>query len=119
MKRVLITGAGGFVGTHLIHALKARGDVEIFAAVYQSTSDVSALLPEDHIIAGDLTDFAFAEKLVSISAPDIVYHLAAISVVHNSPDQTTKVMNTNSNISFNILESIRLYAPHARFQCKL
>lgn len=115
MKKILITGAGGFVGTHLIHALKAQGDVEIFAAVYLSTSDIRELLPVDHIISGDLTDFAFAEKLVGVSRPDVVYHLAALSVVHSSASQAVAVMNGNTNISYNILEAVRLGAPRARF----
>lgn len=114
-KRVLITGAGGFVGTHLIHALKAAGNVEIFAAVYKATSDITSLIPEDHIIAGDLTDFDYATKLVGISSPDVIYHLAALSVVHSSAKQATAVMNGNTNISYNILEAVRLGAPKARF----
>lgn len=114
-KKVLITGAGGFVGTHLIHALKAHGDVEIFAAVFSATSDITSLIPSDHIIAGDLTDFAFAEKLVSISAPNVIYHLAALSVVHSSSKQATAVMNGNTTISYNLLEAVRLHAPDARF----
>jgi GDP-4-dehydro-6-deoxy-D-mannose reductase len=115
MKKILITGAGGFVGTHLIHALKKAGEVEIFASVYKSTSDISALLPADHIIAGDLTDFAVTEKVISLSSPDVIYHLAAISVVSDDPNQTATVMNTNATLSFNLLESTRLHAPDARF----
>lgn len=115
MKRVLITGAGGFVGKHLISALKSAGEVEIFAAVYKSTSDITDLIPEDHIIAGDLTDFAYAEKVVSISRPDVVYHLAALSVVHSSVGQAIAVMNGNTTISYNILEAVKIAAQKARF----
>lgn len=114
MKQVLITGAGGFVGRHLIHVLQARGDTEIFAAVYQATSDVLDLIPADHVIAGDLTDFAFATKLVQTARPKLVYHLAALSVVHLSAEQTTTVINTNTTISYNVLEALRLHAPSAR-----
>lgn len=114
MKKILITGAGGFVGAHLIHALKSGGDFEIFAAVYKATSDLKNILPADHIIAGDLTDFAFAEKLVQISLPEVVYHLAALSVVHSSAEHATEVMNGNTTISFNMLEAVRLHAPNAR-----
>jgi GDP-4-dehydro-6-deoxy-D-mannose reductase len=115
VKRILITGAGGFVGTHLIHALTKAGGVEIFASVYKSTSDISALLPTDHIISGDLTDYAAAKHLISVAQPDIIYHLAAISVVSDDPSKATSVLNTNSTITFNLLESARLLAPSARF----
>lgn len=115
MKKILITGAGGFVGSHLIKALKASGEVEIFAATYKATSDLTNLIPPDHILVGDLTDLAFAQKLVQTAAPDVVYHLAALSVVHSSASLATSVMNGNTNISYNVLESVKLFAPKARF----
>jgi GDP-4-dehydro-6-deoxy-D-mannose reductase len=115
MKKVLITGAGGFVGNHLIRALKAKADVEIFAAVYQTGSDITSLIPSDHIIAGDLTDFAYTQKLMRIARPDVIYHLAALSVVHSSSSQATTVMNGNATISYNLLEAFRLDCPKSRF----
>jgi len=114
MTKILITGAGGFVGTHLIRTLKSSGEAEIFAAVYKATSDISSLIPTDHIIAGDLTDFAYAQKLIELTTPDVIYHLAALSVVHSSMSQATTVMNGNTTISYNILEAVRQGAPKAR-----
>lgn len=114
MKRILITGAGGFVGTHLIQALKQLGVYEIFAAVYKSTSDISSLIPADHIITGDLTDAGFAATLIKTSQPGIIYHLAALSVVHNSAENALKVLSGNTAISYNLFESVRLHAPSAR-----
>lgn len=114
MKRILITGAGGFVGMYLIRALQKEGDSEIFAAVYKSTTDIATLLPKDHIIEGDLTDFAFAQKLVEIARPDFVFHLAALSVVQGSDAQAVTIINTNTNLQFNLLEAIRALQPKAR-----
>lgn len=115
MKRILITGAGGFVGTHLIKELQKSEGNEIYGTVYQATSDITSLIPADHVIAGDLTDFAYAQSLVQTTKPDIIYHLAALSVVHNSVAQATLVMNGNTSISYNLLEAVRLHAPRARF----
>ena len=115
MKKVLITGAGGFVGTHLIRALQDIGNYEIFAAVYQSTSDITTLISPDHIIAGDLTRIEFASTLIEQTKPDVVYHLAALSVVHNSVEKALGVMTGNTAISYNILEAIKRHAPEARF----
>lgn len=115
MTRILVTGAGGFVGSHLIHALKERGEYEIFAAVYKSTSDVSDLIPADHIIEGDLTDATFANRLIEQTQPEVIFHLAALSVVHSSDKQATTVMNANTTLQYNLLEATKNFAPHARF----
>lgn len=115
MQRVLITGAGGFVGTHLIKELKQNPDCEIFASVYKATSDISEIIDENHIFAGDLTDYDFAKSLVDSTDPAVIYHLAALSVVHNSASQATTVMGSNATISYNILEAMKTHAPHARF----
>lgn len=114
-KKILITGAGGFVGTYLIKELQKNANNEIYGAVYKSTSDISTLLPSDHIMTGDLTDFSFAEKLIKTTTPDLIYHLAAISIVTDDPSQTTEVMNINTTLTFNVLESTKLHAPKTRF----
>lgn len=113
-KKVLITGAGGFVGTHLIKALKEHKNCEIFASVYRSTSDINSLLDSDHIFAGDLTDMAFAKDLIVKTMPDVIYHLAALSVVHNSHEKALDVITGNTAISYNLLEAVKLHAPSSR-----
>jgi GDP-4-dehydro-6-deoxy-D-mannose reductase len=113
--KILITGAGGFVGTYLIKELQKSRDSEIFGAVFSATSDISSLLPSDHIIEGDLSDSTYAHELVQKSMPDIVFHLAALSVVGTIVDQAITVMNKNTAISYNILEAIKSLAPKARF----
>lgn len=113
MKKILVTGAGGFVGTHLIKALQEKGETEIYAAVYKSTSDISELVAADHVMAGDLTDFAFAQKLIQTVQPEVIYHLAALSVV-GSAEQASTIMTANTTLQYNLLEAIRLHAPKAR-----
>ena len=112
--KILITGAGGFVGTYLIRQLQKKTDNEIYGAVYKSTSDISSLLPQNHILEGDLTDFAVAESHLQTVQPDIIYHLAALAIVGNSFANATKVINTNTNLSFNLFEAARLIVPKAR-----
>lgn len=114
MAKILITGAGGFVGTYLIKELQQEADNEIFAAVYKSTSDIKGLIPTDHLVEGDLTDFAFASQLLSTTKPDVIYHLAALSVVGNSVQNAVQIMNSNTAISYNLFEAVKVYAPSAR-----
>ncbi|MEI6690861.1 MAG: GDP-mannose 4,6-dehydratase [bacterium] len=113
-KRILITGAGGFVGKHLVEALQKAGETDIYGNVYSASSDLSTLLPEGHILPADLTDFVATEKLVKDCAPDLIYHLASLSVVHNSGAQAGHVLTNNLSLQYNILESVRLHAPNAK-----
>ena len=114
MKRILVTGAGGFVGTHLLRSLLTQADVEIFAAVYKSTSNISQLLDARHIIEGDLTDANFTQELIKTTNPAVIYHLAALSVVQDSDTHALGIMASNTAISYHLLESMRTLAPQAR-----
>lgn len=115
MNKILVTGAGGFVGTYLIKELQKDPDNEIYAAVYKSTSDVSSLLSPDHIFEGDLTNFQVAEAHIKSAKPDLIYHLAAISIVHSSVENALSVLQSNTAISYNMLEAVRAHVPEARF----
>jgi GDP-4-dehydro-6-deoxy-D-mannose reductase len=113
-RRILVTGGGGFVGKYLLAALAQLQGVELFTSVYHATSDVTDLLPPDHIFEGDLTEYARVEAMVNVARPDLIYHLAALSVVHNSAAQATKIMADNTTLTYNLLEAVRIHAPRAR-----
>lgn len=96
--RVLVTGAGGFVGTHLTQALSEDGH-EVVAAT------VSEL---------DVTDAASVDQAVRNLTPERVFHLAAQSSVALSwrdPDLTYRV---NVNGTHHVLDALRRHAPHCR-----
>lgn len=114
-KRILITGAGGFVGPYLIKELKNNPEYEIYGSVYRANSSLADLLPEDHILTGDLTNPTVVSAHIKESRPDIIYHLAALSVVHNSEDNALAVMQTNAALSHTLLESVKHNATNARF----
>ncbi|MBT2187506.1 NAD-dependent epimerase/dehydratase family protein [Sphingobium nicotianae] len=78
MKRVLVTGAEGFTGRHLLPLLTERG-WEVFALA-RSIPEADAQMMESaswHV--ADLTDAASLQDLVRDVAPEAVLHLAAIS----------------------------------------
>ena len=73
-KLALVTGANGFVGSHVVRALLARGDK--VRALVRENADVRALAGLDvEIILGDLRYFDSVER--AVAGCDEVYHVAA------------------------------------------
>ncbi len=72
MKRVLVNGAGGFIGGHLVKRLKAEG---FWVRAVDLKEHEFSVLPADEFVQGDLRDQAFVRDV--IGGIDIVYQLAA------------------------------------------
>lgn len=73
--KALVTGATGFIGSHLVDRLVARGD-EVRALVRPS-SDISYLEERGpELVRGDITDPASLPA--AVAGVDVVYHLAAL-----------------------------------------
>lgn len=75
MSRVLITGGGGFLGSHVAAALAARDDVEVVVA-----ADLRTGAPREGVVdaALDVTDAPAVTALLRAHRIDTVVHLAAI-----------------------------------------
>jgi len=110
--RVLITGATGFAGGHLIRALEAEGPsaIEIFGTSYPD-----APLPSGNkLFFLDLRVEKDVMRLVGDIRPDWVFHLAAVSNVRRSWEMRGETIGTNVLGTHNLLEAVRLTTPAAR-----
>jgi NAD dependent epimerase/dehydratase len=111
-RRVLVTGAGGFVGSHLVEAL-VRAGAEVRAMVrYNGRSDVGSLRDVDagvrdaaEIVFSDITD-PFAVRRV-VTGMDTVFHLAALIAIPYSYVAPASYVMTNVNGTLNVLEAVR------------
>ena len=75
MKKVLVTGAAGFIGSHVVRELLAENlEVKCLIRPGENTRNIDGLDVE--MITGDILDNEVAEK--SIEGVDTVFHLAAI-----------------------------------------
>lgn len=74
MTRILVTGANGFVGSHIIEALQGRDDVTIIAACRDRRKLYSDLSYHE-VREGDLTDGGYVEEVVE--GVDVICHGAA------------------------------------------
>ena len=107
MKTVLITGATGFCGWHLIQRLRKEGDVRIVGFSLDTNHIVASLC--DEYIQADICDFNAVQTIVQRSKPDIVFHLAGIP-----QGDTISIYHINFTGSMYLLESLRLLQPDAR-----
>ncbi len=115
MKRALITGFTGMVGSHLADFLIENTDWEIYGMIrWRSPLDNIQHLIDDinkkhrvHLLYGDLNDQNALEHVVSLAKPDYVFHLAAQSFPKTSFDAPIDTMNTNILGTSRLLEAIR------------
>ena len=106
MSRVLVTGAGGFVGPHLRAALDSAGH-EVWC-----TDRTLAIAPQQ--IPCEMTDADGVRALVERVRPDAVVHLAGLSSVAYSFAHPQEVLQVNLGVACNLLEALRHAAPRAR-----
>lgn len=120
MKTVLITGAAGFIGSHLSDALLSRGDSVVGLDSFNDYYDPhikrenlrQALSnPRFRLIEADITNrddlFAAFEE----TRPDVVVHLAARAGVRPSLQNPQLYLAVNVSGSQNILDACRDYKP--------
>jgi UDP-glucose 4-epimerase len=101
--KVLITGGGGFVGSHLSDAFVARGD-DVFVLDNGSVAKVRHLMgrPQFHYVRDSIFDLEILEGL--IAKVDLVYHLAAVVGVEHYVGDPFEVLNVNVNGTQKVLK---------------
>jgi dTDP-glucose 4,6-dehydratase len=109
-KRVLVTGAGGFIGSHLVEALVESGAKVRAFVHYRGNGSWGWLDHSTHkthfeVVAGDVTDRdSVANAMKSAS---VVFHLAALIGIPYSYHAPVSYMRTNIEGSLNVLQAAR------------
>jgi dihydroflavonol-4-reductase len=98
--RYLVTGATGFLGSHLTRALCARGDdVRVLVRPTSDKRRLAGLLVEEAV--GDVTDAASVSR--AIDGVDVVFHAAAM--YEFGPRDPALMARTNVDGTRNVLEA--------------
>ena len=110
MKKVLVTGAGGFIGSHLTELLVKKGyDVKAFVHYNSSNKwgwlDASDVKNNVEVITGDIRDMD--SVYAAIQGCDSVFHLAALIGIPYSYVSPQAYIKTNIEGTYNILQSAR------------
>ena len=111
-KRVLVTGAGGFIGSHLVERLAEKGALVRAFVRYNSRSDPGLLRmisPEIastiELIGGDLRDADAIRK--AVEGCEMVFHLGALISIPYSYLHPIEVAESNFIGTLNILMACR------------
>lgn len=108
--RVLVTGAGGFIGSHLVEGLVSQGyQVRAFVR-YNARNDwgwleILSSRPEIEIYTGDIRDYDSVRD--AMRGVDVVFHLAALIGIPYSYRSPQAYIRTNVEGAYNILQAAR------------
>ncbi len=111
-KKILVTGADGFIGSHLTETL-VRAGADVRAMVYYNSFDSWGWLDDVapdikgkfEVFAGDVRDPYGVRKAVTGS--DIVFHLAALIAIPYSYHSPDAYVDTNVKGTLNVLQACR------------
>jgi UDP-glucose 4-epimerase len=112
--RALVTGGGGFIGSHLVDALTARGD-EVVVVDNLSTGKrenlTAALEAGAELCTEDITDEEAMGRLLAQADPQVIFHLAAQPSVTRSVSDPVFDLRVNVEGAVKLLELSRIDGP--------
>jgi len=111
-RKVLVTGAAGFIGSHLVDHLVGRGARVTAFVRYTSRASVgflSALASDLQVVAGDLTEFESVYR--AMRDQEYILHLGALIGVPYSFVHPREVVQVNTVGTLNVLTAARETKP--------
>lgn len=111
-KKVLVTGADGFIGSHLVESLFKAG-AEVCAFVYYNSFNswgwIDTLPPEVlsriEVVSGDVRDPNAVRRVVK--GKQVVFHLAALIAIPYSYHAPDSYIDTNIRGTLNLVQAAR------------
>jgi UDP-glucuronate 4-epimerase len=120
MAKILVTGGAGFIGSHLVERLLARGDEPLVLDNFNDFYDPAIKranverFPSVRVVVGDIRDRELVDALFDESKFDAVVHLAAMAGVRPSVQDPLLYEDVNVRGTMVLLEALRRH-PRTRF----
>ncbi|MBL8056675.1 MAG: GDP-mannose 4,6-dehydratase [Anaerolineales bacterium] len=103
--RILITGAGGFAGSHLAEYLRAQPAADVWGVDRGGTREAD-YLPPQHALVADLRDPAETRAVIRTVQPERIFHLAGQAFVGDSWADPWATLETNLRAQVNLCEAV-------------
>jgi nucleoside-diphosphate-sugar epimerase len=106
MVSVLLTGASGYIGSHLAAAL-AQTSCKVHAILRPNSNDaLLKLYAPQAIIHHYQGNYSNLVSIIEKVKPQLVFHLAASGNYHHQPIDITKITQANLELGMNLLEAM-------------
>lgn len=106
MKRCLITGCGGFIGSHLAAYLLQNG-FAVYGMAHRNIKHLENLTGDFHLFECDIMDKSRVVSILKDVKPEYVFHLAAVTSIPLSWQDAAQTFMVNVLGTLNLLEAIR------------
>jgi len=104
--RILITGITGFVGGHLLHALRSQGYDQLWG-LSRDAFEANPRFDGVIMLQGDLCDQKQLTASLDTAKPDWIFHLAGQAVVAKSWKNPRETFSLNVDAQISLFESLR------------
>lgn len=110
MKKILITGITGFVGSHLTeYLLKHSSNIQLFGTTRSLIDRSDKTFAQVKLLHAELTNQKDVSNIIETVRPDEVYHLAALSSPAESFKSPTETITNNVSAQVNLFEALRVH----------
>lgn len=111
-KKVLITGANGFLGSHIVERMvKQNADLSIIVRESSDLWRIEGFIKDLNIFSGDLRDSSRLNEFIRKTKPEIIFHMAAYGV-------DSKQKDIFDAVNINLIGTINMLSAIGKIGCK-